>query len=274
MRKLIIIGDDLGLAAAVDRSLLASCAARLISAPAWMPTSAQAIHLLAKLRALGRKAVGLHLTLSEVTQRPLTAEFAELCSRSGSFLDRETTVAKLNKLDAAEARALRSELRAQVDSVDAAGLRIAHISSHQHLHVLPCVADALAAVLRERKVESCWVRGYGDDVGPPSAKAYSLLQAHAAEATRFYRAQHLDVTCTVGFHTLSAPSAMALQTELDNVRHAEHPVEWMVHPADYAAGEPELGLARQAEYALLREVTGAGGLLATAGLELHEFEDA
>jgi predicted glycoside hydrolase/deacetylase ChbG (UPF0249 family) len=250
-KNLLIVADDLGLAPAVDRAVLYGIQHHVISAPAVMPTSTYADALLRDFRNAGYASIGWHLTLSERTQRPLTRGIAVLCDQDGRFLGRDPVVQRLADPVAALRGALRQEIEAQLNRIEQCGLRVSHISSHHHLHVVPSVANALVDVLRLRGL-SPLVRGYGLNIGEPGSGAHGVLSAFAATSTRLYQEHGLKTTHTVGFRTFVAPTEATLREELNAPPSNAQPLEWMVHVADYAAGEARLSHAREEEFALLQ----------------------
>jgi predicted glycoside hydrolase/deacetylase ChbG (UPF0249 family) len=257
-KKLLIVADDMGLAPAVDRAVLHCLQQRTISAPSLMPTSAYATALLQDFRDAGYLSIGWHLTLSEPTQRPITGALKVLCDGTGHFLGRDSVVQQLLRPTTALNADLRREIAAQLERVEQCGLRISHVSSHHHVHVLPCVAEALTDVLQTH-ARSALVRGYGAYVGASSAGAYPVLSEFAESSARFYRARGLQTTHTIGFRTFASPDEATLKAELETEPGNGQSLEWMVHLADYVTGDASLGHARQEEFALLqrRELVSA-----------------
>lgn len=138
--------DDFGLHSAVNRGII-----RLLQQGALTDTSAmgngQAIHDGAEaLREAGIEAVGLHTCWvgGEVplTWMPTIAPTGRLPERSGLI--------RCLTLHRRRARAeLRAEALAQASELRSLGLRLTHIDSHQHMHVLPGLQDVILAVSQE-----------------------------------------------------------------------------------------------------------------------------
>jgi predicted glycoside hydrolase/deacetylase ChbG (UPF0249 family) len=111
--------------------------------------------------------VGLHLTL--VGERPVCRpeEIPSLVGRNGLLLPgyRDFLVRYLQ--GAIRARDVRLELRAQAAALAERGLRLDHLNSHQHLHLLPGLLGLTLEVAREHGIQ--WIRAPRPLTAPGSA---------------------------------------------------------------------------------------------------------
>lgn len=149
---LIITADDFGwtdghnlAVARAHRAGLLSRASLLCNGGAF----AGAVALAAELPTLG---VGVHLTLSE--GRPLLppGRLPHLTRADGSFHDRVLPLVlawRAGRLLTEEAQA---EWRAQIERALQAGIRVSHLDSHKHVHLLPPLLPAIIALAREYRV--------------------------------------------------------------------------------------------------------------------------
>ena len=101
----------------------------------------------ARLRDVPSLEVGVHLALVE--ERALT---------TGEVMPRNYIRFILRRRDDVE-----PELRAQIEKVLAAGLRVTHLNGHQHLHMLPRVRRVVERLAREYAID--YVRVVNDRGG-------------------------------------------------------------------------------------------------------------
>src|SRR6185503_19905717 len=114
--KLIVNADDFGISEAVNRGIVEAHDQGIVTSTSVMATGPAFEHALELARLRPSLAVGVHLVLTE--QRPL----------SGLVSMQE----------------VRRELDAQIRRVRSAGIAINHLDGHQHVHVLPGVAQVVA----------------------------------------------------------------------------------------------------------------------------------
>lgn len=146
--QLIVNGDDLGYSPAVNQAILSlheqgrlSSASLLVN----LPHSEAAIQLARERPGL---AVGIHLNLTRGRPCSTPGQIPALIGRGGLFHASPgffpRAAAGLISLDQVEI-----ELRAQIERARAAGLRIAHLDSHSHWHLLSPFRALLQRLARE-----------------------------------------------------------------------------------------------------------------------------
>lgn len=152
MRKLIINADDFGLHPTVNEAVREGANAGRILSTSFMAAgkaAEEAAEIAGRTRQLG---TGIHLTL--VAERPVlpTEQVQSLLDREGNFLPDYGAFIKrfsLGKIDLTEVRA---ECEAQIIKMEKLGLRITHLDSHQHLHVLPKIIDVCLELMKEHEI--------------------------------------------------------------------------------------------------------------------------
>ena len=150
MKKLIVNADDFGISHAVNKAVL-NCflCGSLDSATLMvnMPCVEEAVEMSLK----NQLSVGLHFNLT--LGRPVSDVYKvnSLVDTSGSFYSRRDFVKRyfLNKISHDD---IKLEFIAQANRFMSFGLKLDHIDSHQHIHVLPKLFDRLAAFCVENKV--------------------------------------------------------------------------------------------------------------------------
>jgi predicted glycoside hydrolase/deacetylase ChbG (UPF0249 family) len=138
--RLIINADDLGAAASVNAAVARTEAQGTITSASLMVGGRAAAEAADWARRHPGFGLGLHLTLTQ--GRPLSEPglIPNLVDASGAFLGRRHLIARcLRGLVPTKEVAL--EFEAQVERASDLGVRLTHLDGHQHVHILPPVAD-------------------------------------------------------------------------------------------------------------------------------------
>jgi predicted glycoside hydrolase/deacetylase ChbG (UPF0249 family) len=250
-RRLIINADDFGFTPAVTRGILEAHAAGTVTSTSMLVHCAGWEDGVRQARAIPTLGVGLHLNLLVGT--PLASVPSLTDARSGRFLPLVTIVwrALSGRIDAGEVTA---ECEAQLAALRGAGIRCTHIDSHRHVHALPVIRRAVAAVAAglglplRRPVES-HLRAAG---GAKSQIHRTLIGAawrvSSAGAPRTRAPDHFIGVSMQG----SRRFARQLDAAIDGLRAGT--TELMVHPGrvDDALGQVDgYTWPREAELAAL-----------------------
>ena len=180
MRILVINADDLGFAPGVNRGIFeahaagtVSSASRIVTAPAFAEAAEHA------RRDAPRLGVGLHLNL--VTGAPLSSVPSLVDPATGRFHPLDALVRR-GLAGQADPGVLLSECEAQLAALVAAGITPTHLDSHRHVHAMPGILAAVAAVAHDAAIPV--VRRPLDRVSllDPVASA-KVLVVHAAWRT-------------------------------------------------------------------------------------------
>jgi chitin disaccharide deacetylase len=175
LRRLRLVADDYGISPAVNRAIRdlvtrgrINATSVMVGTPSFAKTEADALTGIAD----GRVAIGLHLTLT-APFRPLSA--FRPGAADGAFLSLRQMLARgLSRT--LDGRAAAVEAEHQIVMFQRAFGRLPDfIDGHQHVHLLPQVADALLAVMKER-TPAAWVRQCGRT--SPLLKRGSHAKAH------------------------------------------------------------------------------------------------
>ncbi len=142
-RILTVNADDFGFTRGVNRGIV-DCRLRGILTSATLMANGEAFEDAVELaREHPSLDVGAHLVLvqgrSVLTGAPLPAGVPEL-----------VLALALRRLDP------YAELRAQMEKILAAGVKVTHLDTHKHTHLLPPVLDAVLRLAEEYRVR--WVR--------------------------------------------------------------------------------------------------------------------
>lgn len=161
-RRITLVADDYGLAPGVSLAIRQLLAEGRLSGTSCLTVGSywpEAAGLLRELPA-GSAEIGLHLCL--------TGPFAPLSSqlRVNAGWSRFPSLGALLRLSFTRrlpAGALSAEIEAQHAAfVDAFGREPDFIDGHQHVHLLPGIAETLALTLRSAGLRPRWIRRCGD----------------------------------------------------------------------------------------------------------------
>jgi predicted glycoside hydrolase/deacetylase ChbG (UPF0249 family) len=162
--KLIVNADDFGISEAVNRGIVEAHDRGIVTSTSIMATASKFDHALELARLRPSLAVGVHLVLTE--QRPLTgADAASLVRRDGTFEPHLKQLLAKRLRGHVSMPEVRRELDAQIRRVRTAGIAINHLDGHQHVHVLPGVAQVVAELAAAHGISAVRypaerVRGY------------------------------------------------------------------------------------------------------------------
>jgi predicted glycoside hydrolase/deacetylase ChbG (UPF0249 family) len=152
LRQLIVNADDLGLTKGVNRAILETHAAGIVTSTTLMASGAafeDAVRLLGSAPAL---SVGCHVVLVDGTPvSPPEAVGTMLAIRSGDpgkFHSRLSAVAARAVFGGFDPDELTGEIVAQIKKIQAAGIRVTHLDTHKHTHMFPAVLKSLIKAAR------------------------------------------------------------------------------------------------------------------------------
>jgi chitin disaccharide deacetylase len=185
----------------------------------------EAVEIANQLPSLG---VGVHLSVNE--GRPLSPaeEIPHLTRRDGEFHDdlKPLVFMWLRGMPLGAETAI--EWRAQIERAQQSGLRMSHIDSHKHVHLIPPLLDTIILLAREMQVNylrlplefAALRRG-------PMGAALWLLALRARRRLDMAGLKYADHF--VGIGVTGKMTINSLQAALDSAPHGL--TEIMVHPA-------------------------------------------
>jgi len=167
LRTLVVTADDVGLHPGMTLGALKAHDEGIVTACSVVATGPALDDAVERLRERPGLDVGVHLTF--VGERPLSPpeRVRSLLGPDGAFLPGFRAFAARYALGRIDDADLEAELRRQIERLLAAGLRLVHANSHQHLHVLPRVFEIVLKLAEEYRIP--WVRVPRD----PAATALS-----------------------------------------------------------------------------------------------------
>lgn len=153
MKRLIVSGDDFGLAVPVNEAIERAHTDGILGSTSLMVGAPAADDAVARARRLPSLKVGLHVVV--VRGRPTLppADIADLVGADGNFSP-HLVRAGFNFLRPRARRQLASEIRAQFEAYRRTGLPLDHVDAHNHMHVHPMVLGLILEVGRDYGVRA------------------------------------------------------------------------------------------------------------------------
>jgi hopanoid biosynthesis associated protein HpnK len=148
-RRLVVTGDDFGLAPEVNRAIVRAHREGILTATSLMVTAPAVEAAVALARATPTLGVGLHLVLVQGRPASKDARTTGLATPSGSFRESAIPAAITYFFTPRLRRAVRREVRAQLERFRATGLPLSHLDGHLNVHLHPMVQDVLAPLVPE-----------------------------------------------------------------------------------------------------------------------------
>ena len=189
MVRLIVHADDFGLSEKVNDGILQAHRHGILTSASITATGAAFKHAIDICQAVPTLDTGIHLTLVE--ERPvLDAEaIPSLVDGEGRLHPHAAVFFRKYLCGRARLEEIRRELEAQVQKVLAQGIRISHLDSHQHLHMLPGILRMTVDLAREYAISA---------IRLPAEHLPILVQLRAGSLLRILHMQSLNFFCTLG----------------------------------------------------------------------------
>ncbi|MDR1727764.1 MAG: hopanoid biosynthesis-associated protein HpnK [Acidobacteriota bacterium] len=148
-KKVIVTGDDFGLAAAVNEAVVLAHAGGILTSASLMTGAGHCADAVEKARRHPTLRVGLHLTLVEGRPVSPPGEVPDLVDAGGEFSTRLVRSGFRFFFLPGVRRQLEREIRAQFEAFARTGLALDHADAHNHMHLHPTVLGLMLDVGRE-----------------------------------------------------------------------------------------------------------------------------
>jgi hopanoid biosynthesis associated protein HpnK len=154
MKRLIVTGDDFGLAEPVNEAIVEAHRHGILTTASLMVGGGSATDAISRARALPSLRVGLHLVVVE--GRPILAADAvpDLVDRNGEFSCRLVRSGFDFFFRPAVRKQLEAEIRAQFEAFRNTGFDLDHVNAHNHMHLHPTILSLLIKVGKEYGLRS------------------------------------------------------------------------------------------------------------------------
>lgn len=141
MLSLIVSADDFGLTEKVNEAILKSYRNGILRSVSLMANGKSFDHAVSIIKSNPELDVGIHLTLVE--EKPIlnVERLPSLVGETEHFHSHAFDFTKKYFSEKISLDEVRIELTAQIEKILDHGIKISHIDSHQHLHMLPKILD-------------------------------------------------------------------------------------------------------------------------------------
>ena len=149
MRKLIVTGDDFGLAVPVNEAIEAAHRDGILTAASLMVGADAAADAVERAKRLPSLKVGLHLVVVEGRPVLPPESLPDLVNRHGELPGDLVSAGIRFFCKPGIRRQLEAEIRAQFEAFRRTGLVMDHVNAHHHMHLHPTVLSLVLKVGRE-----------------------------------------------------------------------------------------------------------------------------
>jgi hopanoid biosynthesis associated protein HpnK len=149
MRRVIVNGDDFGLAVPVNEAILEAHCRGILTTASLMVSAEAAADAVERARTTPSLRVGLHVVLVEGRSILPPRAIPDLVNDSGRFSDCPARAGFKYACGRGIRKQLESEIRAQFDAFRETGLPLDHVDTHNHLHLHPRILNLILEVGRD-----------------------------------------------------------------------------------------------------------------------------
>ncbi|HVT45206.1 MAG TPA: ChbG/HpnK family deacetylase [Thermoanaerobaculia bacterium] len=228
MKKLIVTADDVGIHRGMTDGALEAHRRGIVSACSLVACGRDFERAVGLLRGCLTLSVGAHLTLVE-EEPVLPASSIPTLTRGGRFHRDFRRFFLLYAAGRIDGREIECELRAQIDRIVAAGIRVDHLNGHQHLHLLPAIFRIVMRLAEEFEVP--FVRVASDAGGTRRMAIRSLEVSVLNGFGRFARSRFapplLTTEATIGIEGAGHLTVRRIEVLLARISTT---AELVVHP--------------------------------------------
>ena len=149
MKRLIVNGDDFGLAVPVNEAIERAHREGILTSASLMVGGAAAADAVERAQRNATLRVGLHVVLVEGTPILAPEEVPGLVDERGEFSTDLFVAGVRMFFSPSVRRQLGAEIRAQFEAFRRTGLALDHVNAHNHMHVHPTVLREIVRIGRE-----------------------------------------------------------------------------------------------------------------------------
>ena len=149
MKKLIVTGDDFGLAPVVNEAIEEAHQRGILTTASLMVGADAAADAVARARRLPSLKVGLHVVLVEGRPVLQPAAVPDLVDATGQFSAHLVRAGFKYFFHPRLRPQLEAEIRAQFEAFRNTGLPLDHVNAHNHMHLHPTILSLILKVGRE-----------------------------------------------------------------------------------------------------------------------------
>lgn len=187
--RLIVHADDFGISEPVNDGILRAHREGIVTSTSIMATGSAFQRAITLSRSAAELDIGIHLTLVEEAPLSPAENIPSLVTERGRMFDHATNFMKRYLQGRINLGDVRKELDAQIERVVTQGVRVSHLDSHQHLHVLPGIRRIVFDLARKYGIRAVRV---------PRERLHAYMLCERAGYARVLQRAVLNAFCAIG----------------------------------------------------------------------------
>ena len=153
MVNLIFNADDFGISQGVNEAIFRAHTQGVLNSTSIMITLKYVPQALEMAKQMPNLNIGLHANLTNENSVLSQNEIPLLVNESGKFKHGFVNLAILSLLHPKELKnQVKKEIKAQIEKAIACGIKLTHLDSHRHIHMIPAIFKACMELVEEYKI--------------------------------------------------------------------------------------------------------------------------
>lgn len=235
--QLIVHADDLGLADHINRGIIDAYKHGILTSTSIVACGAAYDDAVLMLKAHPGLDLGVHLTLTQ--ESPLLAPFRvrSLLGDDGRFLPTPQALLRRYLRGRVRLSDIHEEFTAQIRRARASGLRVTHLDSHQHVHMLPGVFQIARDLAQRFSIPAIRLLREPLRLAPTKRNLELLVLRRLSRSASRHLQPLRSADHTAGFRVAGRLTAASLLKIIDKLP-ARGVVELICHPGRKAPNSP------------------------------------
>ncbi len=153
MPNIIFNADDFGISAGVNQAIYKAHTEGVLNSTSIMITLKYVSDALNLAKKMPNLNIGLHANLTNESSILSPTEIPLLVDENGKFKHGFVNLAILSVLHPRELkRQAKAEIKAQIDKALSCGIKLSHLDSHRHIHMIPSIFKAFMELCQEYNI--------------------------------------------------------------------------------------------------------------------------
>lgn len=153
MKKLIFNADDFGISQGVNEAIFRAHTQGVLNSTSIMITLKYVPQALELAKQMPNLNIGLHANLTNENSVLNKEEIPLLVNENGKFKHGFVNLAVLSVLHPKELKnQAKKEIKAQIEKACSCGIKLTHLDSHRHIHMIPAIFKACMELAEEYNI--------------------------------------------------------------------------------------------------------------------------
>ncbi|MBR2922189.1 MAG: ChbG/HpnK family deacetylase [Alphaproteobacteria bacterium] len=153
MKKLIFNADDFGISQGVNEAIFRAHTEGVLNSTSIMITLKYVPQALELAKQMPNLNIGLHANLTNENSVLNKEEIPLLVNENGKFKHGFVNLAVLSVLHPKELKnQAKKEIKAQIEKACSCGIKLTHLDSHRHIHMIPAIFKACMELCEEYNI--------------------------------------------------------------------------------------------------------------------------